>query len=287
MVLTINLTPPKKTLTMNVVALNGSITQQMFQYGLYLRLVRGHDAQALLQVPGGKPWLGGTFELPHAAPATPQQLNHWGRGTLGGRLLAQIKGGKGRVVADSPYDPAILGLTDTCFDGSWLDERWFAPVADELRAAYTTSLQTLPPIALDVAARLQGADTVAVHVHRPQDKDAVCTSDYYNWAIASMCQQLGQPRFVVLTTHGQWVRERLDFHGFEHEIVEYPARCEEQLLHCSRHAGHHIACNTLTSWWSAWLNAHDDKIVMAPQRWGGSPAAAHLVPLHWLMIPTT
>ncbi|MEM9982327.1 MAG: alpha-1,2-fucosyltransferase, partial [Bacteroidota bacterium] len=56
---------------------------------------------------------------------------------------------------------------------------------------------------------------------------------------------------------------------------------------------HHIIANSTFSWWGAWLNANDNKIVVAPQQWfkpnaqwyDGNPADTRdIIPEAWLTI---
>jgi hypothetical protein len=48
---------------------------------------------------------------------------------------------------------------------------------------------------------------------------------------------------------------------------------------------HHIIANSSFSWWGAWLNSRQDKIVIAPKNWFAHEAStADLVPVDWLRI---
>ncbi|MCI5981132.1 MAG: alpha-1,2-fucosyltransferase [Sodaliphilus pleomorphus] len=274
---------------MNIVRINGTTAEQMFQYAFYLAL-HTHDDQARLDVPDGK-WIQSLFRLPYFLKATPEQLARYGRGNLKSRLFSKFKKTDGIVFKEPEgwrYNKEIFDKTDTYFDGRWLSEQYFQTVAPEIRDAFSVPARVLPEQSRKMVNMLSQGKAVSVHVHNPGSKSCTCTPDYYNWAIASVLASERQAHFYVFTTHVDWVRAHIDFQGAKHEIVGYPADKETSLLPYLYHASHHIVCNTLVSWWAAWLNANPDKIVVAPDKWlPGRETPPDLVPLYWSVVPTT
>lgn len=274
---------------MNIVKIDGDVPQQMFQYGFYLQLLR-HDPEARLHVPHGR-WIKTMFRLPRFLEADKAQLRHFGMdGSLKSTLLSLAGKVPGRIVEEDgghAYDGSVQTLTDTYFDGQWLSPRYFADVASDLREAYTVKARQLPHSMHRVMDMLNHPGTVALHIHQPGDKRNPCTPDYYNWAIASVLASEPKARFYVFTSDLDWAKENLQFQGQQAEFVAYPADKQVQLLPYLHCANHIITAATLTSWWSAWLNSHDDAMVIAPDPWSKTGDCPDLIPPEWTTIPTT
>lgn len=47
---------------------------------------------------------------------------------------------------------------------------------------------------------------------------------------------------------------------------------------------HHIIANSSYSWWGAWLNAHTDKIVIAPAKWYEQKESPDIYPQNWIKL---
>lgn len=274
---------------MNIVKINGSVAEQMFQYGFYLALLQ-HDPEARLDVPAGK-WISSRFRLPRFLEAKPAMLEPFGRGSMKSRLLSRLRKPAGTIVTE-PADHAchheLLQATDSYFDGRWLSPRyWSSDVAQALREAFSVPLKQLPASARRIVNMLSQGKSVALHVHEPEAKDGTCTRDYYNWAIANVMSTYRDAHFYVFTTSQQWAEQNLEFNGAKHDFIAYPADQEIGLLPYLYHANHHIVSATLTSWWTAWLCDRPDRIVIAPEQWSKRHTYPDLIPQDWTTIPTT
>ena len=147
--------------------------------------------------------------------------------------------------------------------------------------------KVLPSSMASMLNMLKQGKTVAMQVHEPNGADNTSTPDYYNWAIANILSTFNNPHFYVFTTDIDWVKANVNFQGAKVEIVAYPAAAETSLLAYLFRARHIVMANRLVSWWAAWLNANDDKIVIAPQKWAKNADYPDLYPIYWTQIPTT
>ena len=167
-------------------------------------------------------------------------------------------------------------------DAPWLSHEVVESLGDAAGDYFTLAPEAVPACFAGIAAKLQGENTVAVHVLRPGKDSCTCTPDYYNWAIAGMSQWLGDVRLVVITDNLSLTRRCLHTGDVPVEWVELPRQHHRLIFHLLRQARHCIACDSMESWWGAWLNADPDKIVVVPKT---LPAA--LIPYYWTAVPVT
>ena len=84
----------------------------------------------------------------------------------------------------------------------------------------------------------------------------------------------------------QWVEKHFKLQQ-PMEVVKHNYRKNHhedmRLMTCCHH---HIIANSSFSWWGAWLNSHQDKIVIAPKKWFRDPSinTKDLVPQSWIKI---
>ncbi|MCQ2290511.1 MAG: alpha-1,2-fucosyltransferase [Muribaculaceae bacterium] len=273
---------------MNIVKISGSPAQQMFQYAFYYALLQ-NDPDARLHVPSEK-WINSRFHLPRFVEATPNDLRPFGKGSLGARVVSIFKKPLSEIItepADHRFVGDLLNKKDTYFDGEWLSPRYFASVEDDIKKAFSVPEKVLPSSSTSMVNMLKQGKTVVIQVHEPNSADNTCTADYYNWAVANILSTFHNPHFYVFTTDIEWVKQNINFQNAKVEIVQYPAETETSLLAYFIRARHIIMANRLVSWWAAWLNANDDKIVIAPQKWAKNADYPDLMPIHWTLIPTT
>ena len=169
-------------------------------------------------------------------------------------------------------------------EDSWLNYRYAESLGDAASTYFATESQILPKEFGLISEKLVGENTVAVHVYRPGKKGSSCTPDYYNWAITGMRQWLGDAQFVVITDNKKLSQQCIHFGDACVEWIELAERWHKYIFELLRQASHCITSDTIESWWGAWLNKNEDKIVTVPQGMGKSGS---LIPYYWTVVPLT
>lgn len=125
-----------------------------------------------------------------------------------------------------------------------------------------------------MAVELMSCNSVGIHVRKGNDYMSriwyqnTCPVDYYLKAISRIKELVKNPRFFVFTDNPQWVKE--NFAGIDYKLVEgnpadgWGSHFDMQLMSLCRH---NIISNSTYSWWGAFLNGNDDKIVVCPEIW--------------------
>lgn len=291
---------------MITVLLNGGLGNQLFQYAAGRALAEKHGVELSLDLsrlthpkPGDTPRL---FEL---APFNIKALllSEENRQPLGSyqacmhRLLLKTGITFGARVTlkerSSRFDPLFLKAPSDCIlDGFWQSERYFKQIASLLQQELSLKA---PTPALRKARSALSDSTVAVHVRRGDyvtnpaaaSFHGTCSQDYYRAAVAVIQQRYNNSRFLVFSDDPTWCQEHLNL-GVSFRLAEdfrLNGPAEEMLL-MSR-CRHQIIANSSFSWWGAWLNSSQDKLVIAPSQWFADHAVdtGDLVPKNWVRLP--
>jgi hypothetical protein len=136
---------------------------------------------------------------------------------------------------------------------------------------------------------------VAIHVRRGDYLDTVNSKiffplgpDYYNNAINYFKNKFDLIRFIFFSNDLTWCKQNFpgDFE-FMDESVELLDFHEFELIKLCKHQ---IIANSTFSWWAAWLNENEDKIVIAPEKWYTNPRLqakyrkGNLIPDSWIKL---
>ena len=94
--------------------------------------------------------------------------------------------------------------------------------------------------------------------------------NYYVKAVDAIRSKVGDPYFYIFSeTDTKWIEEKLKLSSSEYEIVGKDLSGEKDKTHfrLMSHCKHNITANSSYSWWAAYLNKNEAKIVIAPERW--------------------
>ncbi len=298
---------------MIIMKLQGGLGNQLFQYALGRRLALKNATELKLDISRyHEETEPRKFALPHfsidAGIATaadyrlmrlpnPQSRNFFARVVRKAfRMIESTRGTEKRAYVLEPsleFCPDILKIEGSAYlSGDWQSEEYFISIRETLRK--DLALKAAPsPLMTDWIRRMQACNAVSLHIRRgdyvqnakTNQFHGVCSLDYYDAAMRLICESVQDPVYFVFSDDIGWARQNLRTNGPALFVSDESIPDYEEMVLMSR-CSHNIIANSSFSWWGAWLNAHEEKIVIAPSRWFNAEAAnlKMRLPPAWIRI---
>lgn len=284
----------------------GGLGNQMFQYAAGLAQAERLGLQLILHLPPQAAIAHAAFGL----NAFPIKAAVWEEGApqtglLG--LVPRLSGAKRRrktgrhwpgnrfVYEGLAFENAINHVTaGTYLSGYFQSERYFVGHVAALRKAFC-----LDPVAARLTADVtkvlgSPAPKVSVHIRRGDYVNDPKTlaihgliEDAYYLQAKKMMEQLYGACCFVIFSDDLAAADHMTKGWSNRLLVKDQDRFAD--LYAMSCCDHHIIANSSFSWWGAWLNASDDKTVIAPRRWFAREAlktydAHDICPDGWVLI---
>ncbi len=169
-----------------------------------------------------------------------------------------------KAISDDGLKLQELAKVDGFFlslNGYWQSEQYFKDIRPLL-------VEELVPVDLPVLPDwTKSQNTVAVHVRRTdyltEKRIGALGEDYYRKAIELMRKKIGDPLFVFFSDDLDWCRAT--FTEGNMLFCDQPEWSKDyQQLYLMSRCTHQIIANSSFSWWGAWLNNNEEKIVVRP-----------------------
>lgn len=191
------------------------------------------------------------------------------------RVRRKLFGRRGKVYNEKSFnfDPNVLEIDDVCLVGYWQTERYFFDIRNELLQSIDLA-KGLNLGTKEMLNLIKETNSVSVHIRRGDYKSPelidkfgnICTDKYYAKAIEYMKEKTISPTFFVFSNDVEWVKTH--FVGNEFIIVDINKGDKDYLdMYLMSECKHNVIANSSFSWWGAWLNKDENKIVVAPDKW--------------------
>lgn len=173
------------------------------------------------------------------------------------------------------YDDRVLHKQHVYAVGWWQNERYFAHVKGVIRTEYLNGIKRLNGQSESILEKIQEhKNSVSIHVRGGDYNNAsnnaifggICGKEYYEKAIGFLRKQLAGCRFFVFTNDFEYAKGVLP-EWESYEIVTNSEANGYQDIFLMSQCKHHIIANSTFSWWGAWLDPDEKKVVIAPKRW--------------------
>lgn len=283
----------------------GGLGNQMFQYAAGMSLARqlgskirldlsafgGYELRAYAlsafgvnarEVNGERPM----FESLH------DRLNR----RMGGRL-GQVKYHRLKVVTEPHFHfwEDFYRLSGNCYlDGYWQSPLYFRHIDVALRQTFALDRFSDSRSKEIESAIRRETQPVAVHIRRgdyvanPEFRrvHGICERSYYDHARSILEKLVGPSRFFIFSDDEMAARQEFA-HWTNATFVSGNTQEQDMMLIAA--CSHAIIANSSFSWWAAWLNSSDDKVIIAPRLWFArekmrATSTVDLYPESWILL---
>ena len=191
------------------------------------------------------------------------------------------------------YDPDFFKKDHKYIEGYFQSEKNFIDIKEKVAKEFTLKKEFESESFLIEKNKINKTKSVSVHIRRgdyisdPKTNSVheVCSKEYYERAIDLMKSKIEAPVFYFFSDDIEWVKkefgEREDF-----KYISSPNLKEYEELILMSVCAHNIIPNSSFSWWGAYLNQNQNKVVIAPKKWVNIKPDPHpnITPESWVRI---
>ena len=294
---------------MIVVKIMGGLGNQMFQYALGKAVARRNNTSLHLDISGYQnmhpddtprqyelgvygiqPKIATTAILSKIQPENaPKSRIDVAANFFGfGKLWTVYEKGAG-------YNPFIESTPNNSYlVGWWQTEKYFSSIRDLLLEDFEprTPLEPNNDIILE---KIVSCEAVSIHVRRgdyinnpsASAHHGISPVDYYSNAIQYMSSRVKSVKFFVFSDDLEWCKQMLPLPKDSVFVSGNEGCMAYEDIRLMKNCKHNIIANSSFSWWGAWLNVNNDKIVIAPKQWFANKEAnaeTEIVPQEWIRL---
>jgi len=199
------------------------------------------------------------------------------------------------------YGEKKLGFNERFFElpksvylrGYFQSDKYFLNCKRSLLEQYKIKTNNFPHL-LPLAATLSNTNTVALHIRLGDYLNptlsgimAPFNADYYKKAMEQIQKNISNSKFYIFSDQIQLAKDLLNLNVADAIFVdESITKNSEEDFYLMQSCQHQIIANSTFSWWAAYLNENNHKIVIAPTKWYKDHFgdATHLYPDNWVVI---
>jgi hypothetical protein len=171
-------------------------------------------------------------------------------------------------------------------------EKYFAPIKETLLKEFTLKNPPSQKAEEFINIIKNTPNSTSIHIRRGDyayDKKTnihhgLCDLEYYYKSIEYIKSKVENPLFFVFSDDIDWARDNLKIDNTV--FVSNPDIKEYEEIIIMSHCSHNIIANSTFSWWAAYINQNNNKIVIAPKQWTvkNSSDKIDILPKSWKQI---
>lgn len=180
--------------------------------------------------------------------------------------------------------------------GYWHNLRFFKNHREYLLKEFTLSEKEQKNY-VDVKREIKNSQSVAIHFRRGDFANSpainrthgTCSLDYYTEALKLISSKTNSDlRLYIFSNNISWVKNHFST-TYKTRYVSNEHFSDSEELSLMKYSKHNIIANSTFSWWGAWLNNNNHKIVISPKNWFQNHETSKekiekIIPPEWVVI---
>lgn len=190
-------------------------------------------------------------------------------------------------------DMLKIRLKPMQYIGYFQTEKYFQKIQDKVRRHFSFKEEILNEQTMNLAAELKmTANTFSIHIRRGdylklQETQTVFL-DYYVRAFNYLNEHVlhNHGNGYVFSDDVEWARENVNIYDNLTFVDWNKGDDSWQDMYLMSLCKHNIIANSTFSWWGAWLNKNETKMVIAPKKWWANcnSEESDIIPNEWIII---
>jgi hypothetical protein len=196
-----------------------------------------------------------------------------------------------RVTQTDPlkYEPELTNCKrgNHFFNGYWQTEQYFKDIEQKVKDKFTFRESIISERNKQLSTKMLETESISVHIRRgdylKEDGWNISEGSYYDNAISYINNNVNNPIFYFFSDDIEWCKAK--FKGANYHFIDWNKGNDSwQDMYLMTKCKHNIIANSSFSWWGAWLNANENKLVLAPSVWLPGFNQTDAIPSFWIKI---
>ncbi len=178
----------------------------------------------------------------------------------------------------------------TTFFGYFTNENFFKEYKNKILSEFTFKYP-MDDNCSRISKLIKNCEAVSVHIRRGDYLNdtnstifANCSLDWYYNAIQLIKEKVVSPVFFFFSDDMDWVKENFSSHKDSYFVDINKGSSSYNDMRLMSLCKHNIIANSTFSWWGAWLNLHEKKIVIAPKYYYRDQTKQNIMPEDWVLL---
>jgi len=195
------------------------------------------------------------------------------------------------------FNPNTFKPKDSVYlDGYWQSEKYFKDISITIANEFTFK-NNLDDKNIKLSHEIASSDSVSIHIRRGDyvsnarffKKHGLCSLDYYRKSVDHIKRHVKNPVFYIFSDDPDWTKNNMRMNDPCYFVTNNIGRStyyvDMQLMSLCKH---NIIANSSFSWWAAWLNKSQNKMIIAPRQWFSRELSQEemdsIIPRNWIKI---